>query len=200
MNHSHIHLGFCNESFKPGTHMCLIFRNEAERRRIAARFIESGFLDGEKVGYFADTATVDDVKEWLASMDVDITRAEEEALLSIDPALDVYCPDGTFVPDRMLDTLRSTWNDSVSQGYPNVRVSGEMSWALQGLPGSDRLIEYEARVNQVVESHPVTAMCQYDANKFSGSLIYQALQVHPWMVVNGQVVENPYYLKGYVPA
>jgi hypothetical protein len=56
-------------------------------------------------------------------------------------------------------------------------------------------MEYEALVNEVVITHPVTAVCQYDANKFSGSTILDVLKVHPMMIVHGQIVRNPYYIK-----
>lgn len=191
---SPIHVGFSNETFYAGTHMCLVFRDEEERKRIVAKYVESGVLNHEKVEYFADTATTSDVLEWLAGMDVDITEALEKDSFAVQEAEKVYCPDGSFVPERMLNTLKSAYNTSIADRYPNIRVTGEMSWALNEIPGSERLIEYESGINTVVKTHPVTAMCQYDANKFSGSLIYQALQVHPFMVVNGQLVENPYYL------
>jgi len=52
-------------------------------------------------------------------------------------------------------------------------------------------------VNRVVQTHPITAMCQYDANRFPGETIFQALQVHPYMVMHGQLVKNPsYYVEG----
>lgn len=190
---SPIQVGFSNEMFYAGTHMCLVFRDEDERRAIVSKYVESGLFSGEKVGYFADTPTTSDVADWLASLDVDISEALENDSFSVQEAEQVYCPDGSFSPERMLNKLKDAYNSSVEEGYPNTRVTGEMSWALKGMPGADRLIEYESKVNDVVLTYPVTAMCQYDANKFSGSLIYQALQVHPYMIVNGQLVENPYY-------
>ena len=69
-----------------------------------------------------------------------------------------------------------------------------MTWATRDVPGSDKLIEYETGINYVLQTHPITAMCQYDANRFSGTLIFQALQVHPYMVMNGQLLKNPYYM------
>jgi hypothetical protein len=170
--------------------MCLVFRDEAERREIVARFVESGLLDGEQVGYFADAATPSDVRGWLAALDVDT------ADLTVARTADTYYPDGVFVPDHMCERLRQTWNEAVRAGYPNCRVTGEMSWALGDVPGASRLIEYESAVNEVVKSHPVTAMCQYDANRFSGELIFEALRVHPYMVMNNQLVKNPYYALG----
>ena len=64
-----------------------------------------------------------------------------------------------------------------------------------GTPGSDRLMEYEALVNNVLKTHPITAVCQYDANRFSGATIVDVLKVHPMMIVRGQIVRNPYYMK-----
>ena len=69
-----------------------------------------------------------------------------------------------------------------------------MGWALEGLPGTERLIEYEARVNTVVAEYPCTACCQYDARRFDGATLFHVLSVHPAMVVHGQVVRNPYYI------
>lgn len=36
-------------------------------------------------------------------------------------------------------------------------------------------------------------MCDGFAERFGGETIFQALQVHPYMVINGQLVRNPYY-------
>jgi hypothetical protein len=109
-------------------------------------------------------------------------------------AQETYCPNGKFVPEEMLETLRQFYNFSIGKGYKSCRVSGEMHWALQQISGSERLMEYEALVNNVLVTHPVTAICQYDARKFSGELIIDCLKVHPYMIINGQVIQNPYFL------
>ena len=188
-----ISVGFCPEHFEQGTHMCLVFRDEADRRKIVSRFVESGIAESERVYYFADTVKPTEVVGWLESLDVDVSDAVAASELTVAEALATYCPDGTFDPDRMLDTLKAAYSSSVDGGYPASRVTGEMSWALRGVPGAEHLIEYEAAINDVVKTHPITAMCQYDANRFDGQVIFQALQVHPYMVMNGQLVRNPYY-------
>ncbi|MFW5880829.1 MAG: MEDS domain-containing protein [Spirochaetota bacterium] len=188
-----ISVGFCPQHFEEGTHMCLVFRDETNRRKIVSRFVESGIAESERVYYFADTVQPSDVLDWLESLDVDVSDALAASELTVAEALATYCPDGCFDPDRMLATLRSAYSSSVDGGYPASRVTGEMSWALREVPGAERLMEYEAAVNEAVKTHPITAMCQYDANRFDGRVIFQALQVHPYMVMNGQLVRNPYY-------
>jgi hypothetical protein len=59
----------------------------------------------------------------------------------------------------------------------------------------ERLMEYEAMVNDVLVTHPITAICQYDANCFDGATILDVLRVHPMMIVQGQIVRNYYYMK-----
>lgn len=185
-------MGFTKETFPAGTHMCLIYSKENERRKIIGKFIESGIIGKERVSYFADVMKPEEVREWLLNMGIELP---DENRFSILVAENTYCPNGVFLPDKMLNTLRQFYEQAREEGYPNARVSGEMSWALKGIPGSERLMEYEALVNDVLVTHPVTAICQYDANKFNGATILDVLKVHPMMVVHGQIVRNPYYMK-----
>ena len=37
--------------------------------------------------------------------------------------------------------------------------------------------------------------CQYDARLFNGGTLYHVLQVHPFMIVKGQVMENPFHIR-----
>lgn len=62
-------------------------------------------------------------------------------------------------------------------------------------PVKIRLMEYEPKVNNVLKEYPVTAICQCDAGKFDGATILECLKVHPYMIVNCQIVKKTYYLK-----
>ncbi len=192
---SEIDMGFTDRKFPAGTHMCFIFQDEKERRKIITKFLGKGLQEQENVAYFADRMTREEVIDWLKGFDVDITGAITANNFGVHDSTDTYCPNGKFIPVEMLDRLKTFYNDSFAKGFTQGRVSGEMSWALRGIPGSDRLMEYEAWVNEVFKTHPITAICQYDANKFSGSLIMDVLKVHPMMIVKGQIVYNPYYMQ-----
>jgi hypothetical protein len=176
---SKISLGFDNKAYPAGTHMCLIYNDEAERIKIISKFLEDGLKTGGRVAYFVDEIAPMDVYAWLEKMDVTLPKKKISAAFTAAGAQKTYCPDGTFVPDRMLATLRDFYDQSVAQGYPHCRVSGEMGWALKKLPGSDRLMEYESLVNRVVITHPVTAVCQYDANRLTGPRYSSVLRCIP---------------------
>ncbi len=191
--HDEVSLGFCGGTYPVGTHICLVYRDEQERRRVVRRFVESGLIDNEQVFYFADTPEKPAVDSWLREMDIDASVYTQAPHLELEQALATYCPDGSFDQCNMTATIRQAYTASKSSGFAHSRVSGEMSWALHGLPGSERLIDYEAMINEVVKTHPITAMCQYDANRFDGETVFRAMQVHPYMVMGGQIVRNPYY-------
>ena len=141
-------MGFTKERFPAGTHMCLIYGDEVERRSTISKFLEAGLSAGEKVGYFADTMSPDDVCDWLADMGVDVGAGGNAERFGVSIARDTYCPHGKFVPDEMLGTLRGYYMRLTDEGYRGGRVSGEMSWAARDIPGSDRLMEYEFRARE----------------------------------------------------
>jgi len=188
-------MGFTDERFPVGTHMCLIYDNEDERRKVIGKFLSAGLQEHEKTAYFADTMAPADVETWLQEMGVDVPKQDKAPAFSIAVAEKTYCPDGKFVPETMLNTLRGYHKAILDEGYSGGRVSGEMSWALRGIPGSERLMEYEALVNDVLVTHPITPICQYDARRFDGAFVFDVLKVHPMMVVHGQIVKNPYYMR-----
>lgn len=189
-----VSLGFTSERFPAGTHMCYIYNDDQERHELISRFVESGLRGHEKVGYFVDLMSPEQMRAHLRELGIDLPPQTDEREFSITRALDTYCPDGRFVPERMLQNLRSMHDSSIEEGYAGARASGEMSWVLRGVPGSERLIEYEALVNIVVREYPTTAICQYDARRFDGATLFDVLSVHPMMIIRGQVVRNPYYV------
>ncbi len=190
-----VDMGFTPERFPLGLHMCYVFNNDAERQEVMSRFINRGLDVGEFVGYFADVDTPDRVEAYLAEMGIRVPDTAQQAHTLFQRARDVYCPDNHFSPENMLWQLRTLHEACHAHCRHELRVTGEMSWALSpDVTGAERLIEYEARTNILFETHPLTAICQYDATKFDGATIFKVLTVHPMMVVRGQIVRNPYYL------
>jgi len=186
--------GFCEERFPAGTHMGLIYSSDEERERVITEYIQSGLTQGEKVAYFASDHSVEQIRAWLEEAGIKNLPERCDQNLIIGQADETYCPHGYFAPDEMLGTLKNFHRQACSEHFSGSRVSGEMAWALKGNPGSERLMEYESRVNQLVLEYPVNAICQYDARRFDGDQILECLKVHPYMIVRGQIVQNPYYL------
>jgi len=194
--HNHktpIHLGFTEQEVLAGTHICLIYSNEEERRDIIVKFLASAFHDHENMVFFADRWNTDQLREQLAQEGVDVSSAEQSGQLNISDASVAYYPNGSFNAEEMLLRLNAAYDDSIENGKKGWRGTGEMSWALNDIEGNDQLINYESGINEEIKTRPYTVVCQYDANLFSGATLLEVLRVHPYMIARGQVVSNPHY-------
>jgi hypothetical protein len=183
------------KDFSESHHVCLIYENEEQRLKIISEFLATGLKQGELVRYFADTTPPEKVRSLLTDMGIDLTEAEEKGGFAITTAEKAYCPSGVFEPKEVIENMKKRYKIAKESGYSGSRVSGEMTWALKDIPGSDRFLEYEVLINSISDSFPHDGMCQYDARLFDGVTLFKILQVHPYIIAQGQVVRNPYYIK-----
>lgn len=190
-----IDLGFIAEVFPDCHHVCLIYDDEEQRQKIVSEYLAAGLKTGDLVRYFTDTTPPQEIRAWLAATGLDLTKFEEDGAFGITKAESAYCPSGRFVPPEVLENMVARYAMAKQAGYRGSRVSGEMTWALRDIPGADRLLEYEARINLITETFPHIGMCQYDARQFDGATLFRVLQVHPFMIAQGQIVRNPFYMR-----
>jgi hypothetical protein len=188
-----VSLGFTPDLYPEGTHICYLYDDDEERKRFMSAFVSSGIDEQEAVTYLADAAP-DALERAIEALGIVRPAQGEQDHFTIASAVETYCPGGRFVPQTMIDRLRELYSHNHAAGYAGTRVTGEMTWALHDIPGSDRLIDYEGQVNNVVKTHPVTVLCQYDTRKFDGATIFELLNVHPMMIVHGQLMRNPFYV------
>jgi hypothetical protein len=187
--------GFTQEALPECHHVCLIYNNEEQRREIVSEYLAAGIRQGELVRYFTDTTPPQEIRGWLLETGVKLPKAEKDGAFGITSAESAYCPSGRFVPQEVIDNMVSRYAMAEKAGYCASRACGEMSWVLRDIPGSERFLEYEVRINMITETFPYIGMCQYDARLFDGATLYDVLQVHPYMIAQGQIVRNPFYIK-----
>ena len=91
------------------------------------------------------------------------------------------------------------WTEAIaragSDGYSFCRLVGEMTWALRDAPGVEHLVGYESELNRVTASYPVIVLCLYDLDRFSGEVVVNIVKTHPQVLIQGILVENPYYVR-----
>jgi hypothetical protein len=190
----HVCLGFTNELYPEGTHICYLYNNEEERRQVASLFVRCGLQERESVTYSADIASGDELQQVLEFLNVKVDGDTANGQFEIVSALDTFCPGGHFEPDAMLERLRQIYTRHHNAGFAGARFASEASWAVRGIPGSERLVEFEARINRLVEEVPLTVMCQFDARQFDGATIFDVISVHPIMMVRDNIIRNPFYI------
>ncbi len=93
----------------------------------------------------------------------------------------------------MISMLEDFQNKAINEGYYGLRVTGDMDCFFNEASGTERLMEYEVKLNEFLEDNETTALCQYDKEKFSPSLLINAIHIHPKVIFKGSLNENPYY-------
>ena len=190
-----VSLGFTDEKVPVGTHMCLVFTKEEERVDSLLKFLLSGLQAGERTACFSEKLTEETLREYLVKNNISYDERKTQKAINLSGTSEAYFQGGVFDPDRMLNTLTAYYDEAVQLGFPASRVIGEMIPEVLRVPGGERLLEYESRVSILLRDHPVTSVCQYDANLFDGATIMEVLKVHPKMIINGMVIINPFYIQ-----
>ncbi|MFA4916925.1 MAG: MEDS domain-containing protein [Syntrophales bacterium] len=183
------------ETLKPHDHLCLIYESKEEWRNAVIPFLVIGLKQNEKCVYVVDTSTADEIRKYLVEEGIDAVTAEKSGQLTILNETDAYTREGFFDPDRMIALLISETEKAVAEGYPALRLTGEMTWVLRGYPGSEKLLEYEAKLNRDFFSYyPCLVICQYDRWKFDQEVIKGVIVTHPILVWGNNVYHNFYYI------
>lgn len=178
----------------PGDHLCCLYETEEEHRAVLTPFLRQGLERGEKVLYIVDARTAEAVIGYLRDEGLDAESYLDRGQLTILTADEAYLKQGVFDPDGMIALLRTETEQALAEGYAALRVTGEMSWALRGLPGSERLIEYEAKLNEFLPGSKCLAICQYDRRAFDPELLLDVLSTHPAALVGAEFYDNFYYM------
>lgn len=155
-----------------------------------------------KVGYFTDVMPpMNDIDSYLFQLGILPSCQVKPKQMVLAQTETAYCPDGAFIPERMLDYWSSFNNQALSESFTGARMIGNTSWLSKDMPGVERWIEYEAMLNSLMEEVPIHGvMCQYDVSKLDGAMLFDVLNVHPMMIAAGQVAHNPYFSMPDKPA
>ncbi len=187
------------EALGPGAHICSIHGSEEEHRFLLAPFLRRGLKRGEKVLYVADEHPPELILSYISGEGTDGEAAVRSGQLEIVSSEDTYLAGGRFDPEAVAGLLRKAARRAREEGYPCLRLTGEMGWALRGLPGSERLMEYEALLNALVREEGIIALCQYDRRRFPARLLLEVLATHPLVVIGEEAWENSFYLDPAAP-
>jgi hypothetical protein len=184
----------CGHPLTHSAHICAFFDSEQQEYACLVPYFAEGLARSEQVVTIRDADRCSAHTEKLrASGSIPVDEAIRTNRLRVVASEETYLQDGIFEVERMYHMIEKTLVDAPAEGFSRVRACGEMSWALRGLPGTDDLMEYESRVNQLTQEHDCTLMCTYDINRFSGRALLDVLATHPLVLLGDQIYENPYY-------
>ncbi len=178
----------------PGDRLCHLYQTDQEHRELLTRFMRLGLERNEKVLCIADAGTAETVKSYLQDDGADLAKYVESGQFAIISVSESYLSGGVFEPDMMIELLKTETDKALKEGYLALRVAAEMKWALRGVPGSERLMEYEAKLNEFLPGSKALVIFQYDCRCFEPAMLLDVLATHPIVAVGSEVYDNFSYL------
>lgn len=185
----------CGEQHNAPMHICGFFDSEDERYNIILPYLKEGLENNEEALTILESTSFANHCERLAGAGIAVEEKMENGQLKILSADETYLKGGSFAADKMYDLVEETLINSENAGYNSVRACGDMTWALRNVAGTDELIEYEARLNELTPKHSCSLICMYDVNRFSGRALADVLATHPYVILNGKIHKNPHYIE-----
>jgi len=182
----------CGHKLDQAGHICAFFDSRHQEYDILVPYYKEGLDAGEEVVTIVDQNRYHNHCAQIRARGVDVEQAMSTDLLKVLTAEDTYTAGGRFEAQRMYDLLQGALADAKGRGR-RVRTSGVMDWSAKGTPGTEELIEYEAKVNVLVPIYNCTLLCVYDLDRLSGRDVMDILATHPYVIHRRRVVENPHY-------
>lgn len=183
----------CGRSLGRPGHLCAFFDSREQEYDVLAPYYKEGLDAGEEVITIVDAHRRDDHCRRVARYEIPVEHAVSEGTFRVLTSEDTYTAGGRFDAQRMYDLLQSALANAKRHGR-RVRTSGVMDWSRRGTPGTEKLMEYEAKVNVLVPMYDCTLLCVYDIAAVTGEQMMDILATHPWVVHRRRVLENPYYV------
>jgi len=186
-------MGLPGVSFTPGMHICAFYRGPSQRDELLLPYLREGLAAGDKCICVTDDPAAGEAVCALAG---EFKEAAPAQLQPLDSA-STYLSGGCFTIEKMIAFWdREMGAAVVRDGFGFVRAAGEMTWALRGQPGSDKLMAYEATLNVFLHRYPQVLLCLYDLEQFAdGEILMEILRTHPTVLLSGQLLDNPWYVE-----
>jgi hypothetical protein len=201
--HTHAHAQVLGELWPlSGAHILHLYLNEIERRHALLDFIADGLAWGERICVVHDRP-IQDVITGFGLADV-APRPDPGALprpappaagkFTADTSRHFYLDGGVFDHDRVYRQWHDFYRTSHQAGFPACRALGEVLPDLQQVADGQALVLYEANLNKELQTSPLSCVvCQYDSRAFRGDTLLATLRVHPLVLVESQILANPFY-------
>lgn len=172
-----------------GDHVAFFFKTNEERLAFVIPYMMEGLRNFERCIYVADENTVPEILQKFNETGIDIGSATASGALSVVTKHDSYLRHGAFEPESMIGDLDRDVRLALQNGFSGLRVTGEMSWALDLPSVVGRLCEYEERLRQHWPTQ-LAGLCQYNERLFPTDVIERMIDCHYVVVRDGTILRR----------
>ncbi len=179
----------CGQEVDQPGHICAFFTSRDEEYETLIPYLKDGVDAGEQVLNVLDEDRLHDHRDRLEAAGV----PTGDGGVLVASTEETYLAGGYFDMDRMVGFVRDHLVRAATEGR-RVRTAGWMDWLCREVSGSERAMEYEARMNLLVPTFDCTFMCVYDLPKLRGTTVVDIMATHPYVVLSGRIRQNEFYI------
>lgn len=181
-----------------GQHIVSIAENVGIQLDLLASAFRSALSQECRCVYIGDQVASPDFLEALAARGCGLGPASEAGQFQGLAPDEVYTRGGHFDAERVLGGLCDSINAARSDGFAGLCAAGDAAWIWQGVPGVERFLEYEYRVNLIEDRGSVLLICLYDGRRTSSWFESELLKCHPFFHNGGPVANSAEFIPGPV--
>jgi DcmR-like sensory protein len=180
--------------FQQGDHVCTLYTTPEQQLTAAIEYIRGGLSRGERCFYVCCEHEPDQFRAALKQGGIDVEAEEARGAILLATKHDGHLEGGKFDPDKMIALLDKAVKDALAAGFTGLCAAGDMTWVLDAVPGTERLAEYEARLNRFYEASHALGLCLYNLKTMSPAAIDHCLATHKFVRIEGPILlSNPFY-------
>lgn len=179
------------DELEPGDHACLTFSDREERLDIVSAFVRGGLDEDQQVVCLTEALTPERLSAELADRGVPVVGPLRRGQLVLRSSDESWLAGGGFVVARMIDFLGQQIELARRQSFAGLRMTADMEWATRPVTGVEQLVVFESTMNELFAHERVTAICQYDRERFDTVTLASATEVHPRAVTATVYFEDP---------
>lgn len=176
---------------KPGDHLGFVYQTEAEYQALLTPFFRQGLERGEKILYISDAHPIETILDNLRDDGLEVEPYLDRGQLRLMTPGESYLRTGLFNPDDMLALWQKETERALVEGYRALRGAAEMSGALQGPAGSERLLEYESKLSSFLPDSNCLLICLYHGSGLDAEMLFNVLATHPAISTGPEIYDNP---------
>ncbi|MES1245017.1 MAG: MEDS domain-containing protein [Acidobacteriota bacterium] len=180
-----------------GDHLCLIHDSDAERLAALVPFLRMGLAAGERALFLGPPGSCLAVERALAGAGVPVDRETDRGALILlsdrGCCLDHSQAEARFEANSMKDLLRRLEQQALEDGFSGLRVTWDVAWLLDGVPGAEGWIAFEAEMNRFLAGSRTCALCRYGRHGTPPERLQAVLRTHPLALLGNEVCPNAFY-------
>jgi len=165
-----------------GTHSCLFYHTKEDLMDMLVPYFKAGLENNELcVWVTSQPLEVEEAKEAMKRAVPDIDVYLEKGQIEIIPYTHGYMKEGIFDPDRVVSRWVEKIDQVLARGYDGLRATVDTRW-----PGNedwDDLVDYEKKVDAIIDKHHVIALCPYYLEMHSTAEIIDVVSNHQFALI-----------------